>query len=328
MSQTYFVTSFYFFKALDPRTEVPSIQAALETQGERLDLQGLLILGPEGLNATCSSTSRENLEAFKSWVRETFSQPDLLFKDSESDVRPFLKFKIKLRPEICTLRAQGLSPSSPKNNHLTPEEWHQALTGPTPPVVIDTRNDYEYRIGSFKGALNPNIEQFSDFPSFMKEKGLKKDEQIFIFCTGGIRCEKVIVELQNDGFENIHQLEGGILKYLEKFPNGQFEGECFVFDNRVAVDQNLKPTRKYKLCPHCGQPAEVRIQCIRCDTETSICPNCARQAVIGETCSKNCAHHHRLQPGKKGRRQLRLWESRRARAMAKKTAKEAPRVSE
>lgn len=308
MAMPYFVTTFYFFKSINAWTRLPKIKRDLEHQGKELGILGLFILGPEGLNGTCSASTQAEVDQFKSWLRDYFEVPELLFKDSRSHVQPFAKFKVKVRKEICTLGAPGVSGSSAKNHHLSAKEWQSVLESKEPYVLVDTRNAYEYRIGTFKGALNPKIDQFSDFPSFVEQQGYSKNQKILIFCTGGIRCEKAIVDLQNKGFDEVYQLEGGILKYLEEYPNSKFEGECFVFDNRVAVDQELKPTEVYKLCPHCGQPGKLHFNCIRCDSPAIICGECAVKAVVGETCSKNCAHHYGLNPSKKGRRQARRWE--------------------
>ena len=127
---------------------------------------------------------------------------------------------------------------------------------------------------------------------------------MLIFCTGGIRCEKGILDLQKQGYENVYQLEGGILNYLAQYPNDEFSGECFVFDHRVAVDQNLKASKRYTLCPHCGQPAATEIKCKRCDHPEKICVSCSHEAFKGETCSKNCANQWKLHPGHKGNRQF------------------------
>jgi UPF0176 protein len=115
---------------------------------------------------------------------------------------------------------------------------------------------------------------------------------MLIFCTGGIRCEKGILELQNKGYNNVYQLEGGILNYIKEFPNGKFKGECFVFDHRVALDQELKPSSIYELCPHCGQPGALKITCKRCDSDKCICNECATIEFKKDTCSKNCAYHY------------------------------------
>jgi UPF0176 protein len=170
--------------------------------------------------------------------------------------------------------------------------------------MIDTRNWYEYKIGTFQGALNPDIEKFTDFPEYIEKQGISKDKKMLIFCTGGIRCEKGILELQQQGYEKVYQLEGGILNYLAQYPRDEFKGECFVFDHRVAVDQNLSPSKNYVLCPHCGQPGDTSIVCKRCDHEDKICESCAQLTYKKETCSKNCAHQWELNPGRKGLRQL------------------------
>ncbi len=303
----FFVTTFYFFKPLHPWKEVANIIEDLETEANRLSINGLMILGPEGLNSTLCSHSNENLNTFKAWLKSYFQLSELLFKDSISEVEPFPKLKVKYRKEICTIGGSRLSPHQATNNHLTPEEWNLAIQSKENVILLDTRNFYEYRIGTFRGAVNPAIEQFSDFPAFFEQQGFKKDQKVLMFCTGGIRCEKAMVDLQSKGYNQVYQLEGGILNYLSQYPDSEFEGECFVFDNRVAVDQNLAPTKQYKLCPHCGQPAKTALECIRCDSPAVICQDCACKAVIGETCSKNCAHHYRLQPGQKGKRQLRPW---------------------
>jgi UPF0176 protein len=301
----WYVTTFYRFLSL----ENPQLIADEWTQkAESLEVNGLLILGKEGFNTTCCSRSKENLAELKSWVLSRFDCADMMFKDAVSTVEPFPKFKAKVRDEIVTAGAPDLVPDNKNHRHLSPEEWDRVLKEEKDVVVLDTRNWYEVRIGTFKNAVDPQIEQFTEFPKFVEEKGYDKDQKMLIFCTGGIRCEKGILELERRGFKNVYQLEGGILNYLEKFPNQEFQGECFVFDNRVAVDQNLQPTRQYKLCPHCGQPAEVKISCARCETEAMICVSCVQKEGVREVCSKNCAHHYSMNPKKKGRRQIPTWE--------------------
>jgi UPF0176 protein len=301
---TWFVSTFYFFQ---PLPALDQVREDLEAQEARCQLKGLFILGSEGLNSTFCAPTREQMEAFENWVREYFKQPHLMFKNSVSHVLPFPLFKIKMRPEIVTLKAPELTPAEGKNRHLSPDQWDAAMA--TEDVaVIDTRNDYEFRIGSFKGAVDPKIEKFSDFPKFFNEQNYGKDKKILIFCTGGIRCEKGILELERQGYSNVYQLDGGILNYLQQKPRGNFEGECFVFDQRVALDHNLQPSRIFKLCPHCGEPGEIKIECVRCDGPGQLCPRCHGSPDIGATCSKNCAHHHRLTPGRKGRRQIKDWE--------------------
>lgn len=301
MSDIHHISAFYKFTEL---TDLESIKKSLEDKAEELNIRGLLILGHEGFNTTCSSPSLENLTAFKTWIQDFFQVTDIFFKDSYANSAPFRRYKVKIRDEIVTTGIPEMRPPEGINHHLSPTEWNQVLKNEKDIVMIDTRNWYEYQIGTFKGAINPDIEKFTDFPEFMEKQGIKKDQKMLIFCTGGIRCEKGILELQKQGYDNVFQLEGGILNYLKEYPNDEYTGECFVFDHRVAVDQNLAPSTKYKLCPHCGQPADELVTCIRCDHQTCVCQKCQEVEIVGQTCSKNCENQWRLHPGKKGARQL------------------------
>jgi UPF0176 protein len=305
---THHISAFYHFM---PLTDLEALKSEIEAHARELGIKGLLILGPEGINTTCSSVSEENLNRFKDWIIERFNCPGIRFKDATSENPPFRRYKVKVREEICTTGIPGVLPPAGNNRHLTPEEWNRVIEEEPDTVLIDTRNWYEYRIGTFQGALNPNIEKFTDFPTYIENQGIKKDQKMLIFCTGGIRCEKGILDLEQSGYTNVFQLEGGILNYLESHPNEKFEGECFVFDQRVAVDQDLKPSQRYTLCPHCGQPADVKIECARCDHPMTLCPECSDLPVKSITCSKNCAHQWELHPGRKGNRQIPTFTSNR-----------------
>ena len=300
-TSNYYVTTFYKFLTL---ADVPAVQKDLETKADELNVKGLVILGAEGFNSTCAAPTAESFNAWKQFIRDYFQLPNLFFKDSESHKAPFRRFKVKIREEIVTTGIPEIMPPEGKNHHLTPEEWNKVLKEESDFVMIDTRNWYEYKIGTFKGALNPDIEKFTDFPEYIESQGISKDKKMLIFCTGGIRCEKGILELQKQGYDNVFQLDGGIINYMKEYPNDQFEGECFVFDHRVALDQNLQPSTKYGLCPHCGQPSEIKIECKRCDSEELICVDCSELEFKKDTCSKNCAHQFKLHPGKKGAKQI------------------------
>ncbi|RYZ75434.1 MAG: hypothetical protein EOP06_32390, partial [Proteobacteria bacterium] len=242
----YYVTTFYKFQHLaDPE----ATKLSLENQALAFDVRGLIIIGSEGFNATISCASPEGFESFKSFIREYFQSADLLFKDSRSHKAPFRRFKVKIREEIVTLGTPELAPESANNHHLSPAEWDRVLKEEKDILLIDTRNWYETKIGTFKGAVNPLIDKFTEFPDYVEKNEIPKDKKMLIFCTGGIRCEKGILELQRQGFNNVFQLEGGIINYLKEFPDQEYEGECFVFDHRVALDQKLEPTEKYGLCP-------------------------------------------------------------------------------
>lgn len=303
-SLNYYVTTFYKFKTL---SNPEQIKQDLEARAAELRIKGLIILGPEGFNATVSCPLVQNFEEFKNYVRTYFELPGLFFKDSQSSVAPFRRFKIKIREEIVTLGTPELVPNYEDNHHLSPTEWNEVLKNEEV-LLIDTRNWYETKIGTFKGAVNPRIDKFTEFPQYVEQHRIPKDKKMLIFCTGGIRCEKGILEMQRQGFENVYQLDGGIINYLKEFPNDQYEGECFVFDHRVALDQELKPTKQYGLCPHCGQPSSLEITCKRCDTVELICEDCAELTWKKETCSKNCAHHFELHPERKSARQVQPFE--------------------
>lgn len=297
----YFITTFYKFAKL---SNLEKIKTDLETLGGRTQTLGLIILGAEGFNATVSSTSENGLAEFKAGLSDYFKISDMMFKDSISHVSPFRRFKVKIRDEIVTLGTPELVPPEGINHHLTPSQWNDVMKKEDDFVMIDTRNWYETKIGTFKGAVNPKTDQFTEFPKFMESQNISKDKKVLIFCTGGIRCEKGILELQRRGYKNVYQLYGGILNYIKEYPNDQFEGECFVFDHRVAVDQKLEPTVSYKLCPHCGQPAATAVDCKRCDTHAAICEDCAEIKWKQDTCSKNCAYQFELHPQRKAAPQV------------------------
>ncbi len=295
----HYITAYYKFIPIE---DVNQAKEFFNEISQKTNTRGLVILAEEGFNSTVSNKSLENLYQYKQAVLNYFKLETLNFKDSQAEKAPFRNFVLKVRSEIVTSGKTDLRPLNSANNHLSPAAWDQMMARENP-VLIDTRNWYEYRIGTFKGALNPNTEKFSEFSSYMESQNITRDQKIMIFCTGGIRCEKGILELQEKGFSQIYQLEGGILNYLNEKPRENFEGECFVFDQRVAVDQNLKPTQQYTLCPHCGQPGKTKIDCHRCDTPMQICEDCIKLEWKKDTCSKNCAHLFKLHPGRKSARQ-------------------------
>ncbi len=308
------VQTFYHFVSLSA-DDICRIEEGLGQDAKELGIAGLIILGAEGLNATASGPSDE-LRIFVERAGELLA-PGFRYLNVKSswiepgEKLPFLEFVVKVRREIVTLKRTDLLPHEPNSTtHLSPEEWHRRLQEPTA-VIIDTRNTYESVIGTFRGALTPEIEEFSEFPEWVDKTPLNKTAPTFIFCTGGIRCEKAIRSLEEKGFENVYQLDGGILNYINHFPKNEtsaslWDGECFVFDNRIAVDGSGKASQKYSACPHCGQPAQHATFCLRCDSPALLCDCCyEKQAADGAlTCSKNCAHHWQLSRGKKGRPQV------------------------
>lgn len=270
------VTSFYKFYNLENLEELSQALAR-----ELKDFEGLFLLAHEGMNATVAT--KGSLEQFKKFIESKIGSVD--WKDSSCTKRPFRRMTIQIRDEIVTLKRPDLVPDKVKNNHLTPTEWHNTLRQEDV-VLIDTRNDYETKIGKFKGAIDPDIHHFSEFGNFLENANIPKDKKVLMYCTGGVRCEKAILEMQERGYQNVYQLEGGILRYLEEYPDGLFEGECFVFDHRVSVDSNLQESKRYSLCPLCGNPGERKINCTNCGKFAIVCENCSIDA-----CSKNCRYH-------------------------------------
>lgn len=296
------IKTFYAFSPIS-ETELPAIYAEITENAISQKVLGLMIMGKEGMNTTLACESSDTLNAFIQYVIERLQLKEVsLIKTSSSEKRPFKRFDIKIRPEIVTIGNENIVPGTLQHKHLSPEDWHQMmLNGDV--VIVDTRNDYETKIGKFKNAIELDIKEFRDFPDKMKALETDREKPHMIYCTGGIRCEKAIYELESQGFKNVYQLEGGILNYIEKFPNGLFEGECFVFDARVAVDQNLQPSQKYSLCPHCGDVSTEEITCLKCDHPSKLCDKCYELSETQKdlhTCSKNCRHHYQLRPDRKG----------------------------
>lgn len=290
------VVTFYRFMSLTAE-RLEAFRQWLAPKANDLDLRGLFIVGAEGVNCTFS-IPWQNAENFKVEVADFFDLPvsEIFFKDSFADKHPFHDLSIKIRAEIVTLERPDLAPHiTPlaENRHLSPAQWDHAIENDDV-VVIDTRNSYEFEIGHFKGAIDPKTREFTEFPKWLKHQNISKDQKVLIYCTGGIRCEKAILEMKEQGFHNVYQLDGGILNYLNQSPHRNFTGECFVFDYRVAVDQELAPSKSYKLCPHCGQPAKEKVTCVQCGVGAIVCNHCLEKDQQFKTCSKNCAHHYRM----------------------------------
>jgi UPF0176 protein len=285
------VSAFYYFTRIEPE-RLTDIRQQFEGVAENTGLRGLVVMGGEGINATIAGTT-EAVRAFHDLMRHIFPAADYTPKDSRAEKMPFSRFKVDVRPEIITTKDLSISSEGSHGTHLTPREWHEMIANDPDVVLVDTRNDYETEVGVFEGAIDPKIKKFSDFQRFVEDQGLPKDKKLFLYCTGGIRCEKAVPEVKRLGYDKVYQLEGGILRYLEEYPDGFFKGECFVFDHRVAVDSHLQPSKTYKLCPHCGNPAKEAIACVKCGKDAVVCHRCVER-VDRKTCSKNCAHHTRL----------------------------------
>ena len=217
-------------------------------------IKGTLLLAHEGINGTVAG-SRIAIDNLLAYLRRDERLSTIDSKESFDDVMPFYRMKVKLKKEIVTMGVENIDPNRVVGTYVQPKDWNELINKPDV-TVVDTRNNYEHSIGSFKGALNPNTTTFREFPSYAaKQLDPKKNKKVAMFCTGGIRCEKSTAFLKEQGFEEVYHLQGGILKYLEEIPKEEslWEGECFVFDNRVAVDHDLR-RGSYDQCYGCRHP--------------------------------------------------------------------------
>jgi UPF0176 protein len=230
------IITFYEFKKLGSLSELKrSLTAVMGANS----VFGTVIIAEEGFNATVSGP-RDGIRAFVGEA-ENILKTRLKYKSSFHAEKPFKRIKVKIKPEIVTLKKQ-VDIARGVGTHIKPEQWNRVITDPEV-VILDARNDYEYKVGTFRNAVNPSTEKFSDLPLFVAENlDAAQHKKVAMFCTGGIRCEKFAPYLKGLGFEKVYQLEGGILKYLEAVPESEslWEGECFVFDERITVDDELK----------------------------------------------------------------------------------------
>ncbi|PIR51803.1 hypothetical protein COU77_03725, partial [Candidatus Peregrinibacteria bacterium CG10_big_fil_rev_8_21_14_0_10_49_16] len=247
------VTAVYKFLPLR-KEELPVLQKELTAFGKEHGMRGLTLLAEEGVNATVCGKP-EVIEEWKTLLTKHFGE--MVCKDSEAEELVFPRWFVKIRTEIVGLKKSEIRPDG-RYQHLTPEEWDKMMEEEDI-VVLDARNIYETDIGMFEGAVDPRLREFSDFPEYVKTCGISKDKKVLMYCTGGIRCEKALIEMEQQGYEHVYQLEGGILAYLKKFPHRKFKGECFIFDHRTALDQELKQSSRYRTCPHCGDPGDIEI---------------------------------------------------------------------
>ncbi len=261
------VSTFYKFVAI---ADGDALRACLLAYCGESGIKGTILIAPEGINATiagCDAAVAELLDLLHGDPR--FS--DLESKQSYAEAPPFQRLKVKLKPEIVTFGVPDADPSSNAGTYVDAEDWNTLIQDPDV-VVIDTRNAYEVGIGTFAGAVDPKTRAFSDFPAFVSsELDPAKQPKVAMFCTGGIRCEKAAAYMLGRGFREVYHLKGGILKYLETVQRAEslFQGECFVFDERVALDHGVVEG-SHRLCPECGYPVALK-------TDDVTCQNCAKR---------------------------------------------------
>ncbi|MEL7111794.1 MAG: rhodanese-related sulfurtransferase [Pseudomonadota bacterium] len=269
------VTALYKFVRFD---HPEALRDPLFARLSELGIKGTILLASEGVNGTIAGTP----EAMDQALDAICALPGcdaLDWKDSHADAMPFLRLKVRLKNEIVTMGVPGTDPTCLVGSYVKPENWNALITDPDT-VVIDTRNDYEVALGTFQGAVDPETETFREFPDWFETFRAKLAEQgrtpkIAMFCTGGIRCEKSTSYVKSLGIEDVFHLQGGILKYLETVPRDEslWQGECFVFDDRVSVGHGLE-VGDYQLCHACRHPVSAEDRAHPHFEEGVSCPRC------------------------------------------------------
>ncbi len=271
------VCALYKFTALDDYRELrePLLRVMHENQ-----VRGTLLLASEGIYGTVAA-SREGVNSLLTWLRNDPRLAEIDYKESFTDRLPFKRTRVKLKKEIVTMGVPGIDPQRVVGTYVSPHEWNQLISDPDV-LLIDTRNDYEVKVGTFKDAINPATETFREFPRFVEENlDPQKHKKVAMFCTGGIRCEKSTAYLKEQGFDSVYHLKGGILKYLEEMQGQEtlWEGECFVFDERVTVNNRLEKG-SYDQCNACRLPITAADKASDKYQQGVSCPSCFDQSTV------------------------------------------------
>ena len=317
-SMSNFLTS-AFYKFVD-LPDFAQIQTPLLAVCQDNQVKGTILLASEGINGTIAGAP-DGVAAVLKWLHADIRLGDLEHKESWAAELPFYRMKVRLKAEIVTMQVAGLDPARTAGQYVKPKDWNALISEPGV-VLVDARNDYEVAIGTFIGALDPKTKSFSDLPAWIEEQSKTgnalaavdgKKPRIAMFCTGGIRCEKSTALLRQRGFDDVYHLQGGILKYLEQVPqdSSQWQGECFVFDERVSVGHGLRQG-PLELCRSCRRPLgesekaspeyEKGIACPHCfdsKTEAQKRGFAERQRQVELACSRHQAHVGARMPARK-----------------------------
>jgi UPF0176 protein len=265
------VTTFYRFVTLD---DPARFQASIRGCCEANDVRGIVLLASEGINATISGPPA-GVRAVLGHLQEYPEFEGLSWKESSAETQPFRTLRVRLKREIVTMGVEGIDPARLVGTYVAPEDWNDLISDPEV-LVIDTRNDYEVKIGSFQEAINPDIASFRDLPEWLsKFIDVGAQPKVAMFCTGGIRCEKSTALLKEAGVTDVYHLEGGILKYLEEVPESDslWQGDCFVFDERVSIGHGLA-LGDHVLCRACRHPLGSAERSSPLYEEGVSCPEC------------------------------------------------------
>ena len=273
IKKKFFIYTFYRFKNF---TNIKAIKLKLDKSLKIKLILGTVLLANEGINGTVSGTQKD-LSEFISLIRKILKIKKLSVKISQNKFIPIYRLKIRVKKEIVTIGDKTINPEKITGRHIDPKDWDKIIDNEKY-LIIDTRNDYEVSIGSFKNAINPKTKSFREFPNFIEKLNIKKNQPIAMFCTGGIRCEKASSYLLKNGYKDISQLDGGILNYLEVKKNNKttsWKGECFVFDNRVAVNNKLEKG-SHEQCYGCRHPITKQDMNLKSYKKGATCKFCIK----------------------------------------------------
>jgi len=265
------VTALYKFVRLE---DFKQMQKPLLQVMKAHEIKGTILLAKEGINGTVAG-SRAAIDVLYNWFDSDTRLAGINYKESLDETVPFYRTKVKLKKEIVTMGVETIDPTQIVGTYVKPSEWNDLIADPDV-LLVDTRNDYEVNIGQFQGAINPETATFREFPQYVKDNlSPGQHKKVAMYCTGGIRCEKSTAYLKDQGFEEVYHLEGGVLKYLEEIPESEsmWQGECFVFDNRVAVNHDLTKGR-YDQCFACRYPVSEIDKASAHYVQGVSCPHC------------------------------------------------------
>ena len=274
LKEKIYIYTFYRFKNLE---NIKDIKNKLDKFSKDKLILGTILIANEGINGTISGT-KENLELLVAYIKERLRIRKLSLKISKNQFIPFYRLKIRLKKEIVTIGDKSIKPEKIYGKHIPPKNWDKIINDKNY-LIIDTRNEYEVNIGSFKNASNPKTKSFRDFPDYIKHLNIDKKQPIAMFCTGGIRCEKASSYLIKHGFKDVCQLDGGILNYLEYKKDKKIKtwiGECFVFDNRVSVNQFLNKG-SHNQCYGCRHPITEEDMKLKSYIKGASCKYCIKE---------------------------------------------------
>ena len=274
------VTTFYKYVRIPQPVEIQQQHAKY---CKNLEIKGKILVSKEGINGAVSGSETQILK-YKRYLKQNKLFSNVKFKDTFAENHPYKKMIVRLRSEIVTFGTQVNVKNSAE--HVSPKTLKRWIEREQV-ILLDARNNYESKIGKFKGAITPDINTFREFPTVLRELDKHKNRKIVTYCTGGIRCEKASAFLKENGFSQVYQLDDGILNYIQKFPDDHFEGRCFVFDSRLSVPSGKK-NETITTCDACHAPCGNYVNCknVKCDKMFICCENCKK--TLNNACSKKC----------------------------------------